>query len=125
MGKTVSDREYAILNKNIVSRSLFDNLDSLGILDCIKCNIREASIHIDKPASPAFDLVLKVLLAHNDRATILVNQIHGDNLHEFLIVIHFSEQYADVLKPDLSFTSIYFSIWVLDGVKFEIPKEVH
>jgi hypothetical protein len=46
---------------------------------------------------------------------------YGDN-PDFLVVIHFGEKYADALKPDLCFTSVFFSTWVVDGVRFEIPK---
>jgi hypothetical protein len=122
--KLLSDEEYAILNRNVVSRSLYDNLEHLGVLECIEYGLSEAVLNIKAPHDMNREITLKVLSANGERATITLNVVweYGPPMPVFWIMLEFGDRYTEVLRPDLCFTSIYISLMVLDGIRFEIPK---
>jgi hypothetical protein len=122
--KILSDSEYAILRKNIVSRALYDNLELLGVLDCIEYGLSEAVLSVKAPHDMNHEITLKVLSANDERATIMLKTEweYGPPEYPFWILLEFGDRYAEALRPDLTFISICITLMVLEGIRFKIPK---
>jgi hypothetical protein len=120
----LADGDYRILSKNVVSRALYDNLEHLGILECIEYGLSEAVLLIKQAHDMNREITLKILSVNDQRATITLNVVweYGPPMPDFWIMLEFGDRYAEVLRPDLCFTSIYVSLMVLDGICFKIPK---
>jgi hypothetical protein len=120
----LADGDYRVLNKNIVSRYLYENLEHLGVLECIEYGLSEVVMSVKQPLDMNHEITLKVLSANEERATIILRYVweYGPPVPDFCILLEFGDRYAHAITPDLCFTSIYISTTVLDGIRFKIPK---
>lgn len=120
----LADGDYRILSRNVVSRALYDNLECLGVLDCIEHGLSEAVLSVKAPHDMNREITLKVVSINDERPTITLTTEweYGPRPMPLWILLEFGDKYAEALRPDLTFISICVCIMVLEGIRFRIPK---